>query len=120
MFGVCGDSWAAIGIVMSWCVEPLMYGYLRVTDFTDDEIQQLECGLVKLAEAEGCCLAEIRYECQVGCYSTFYRLLTELMQAPVRQLVVPSLDHLSPHPLLREQLVMRLDEANVRLWVVES
>jgi len=100
-------------------VEPLMYGYLRVTDLADDDVQQLECGLRKLADAEGCCLAEIRYEYQAGCYSTFYGLLSELKQASVRQLVVPSLDHLSSHPLLREQLVMRLDEANVRLWVME-
>jgi DNA invertase Pin-like site-specific DNA recombinase len=96
-----------------------MYGYLRVTDLADDEVQQLECGLKKLAEAEGCCLAEVRYEQQRGCYSTFYRLLAELKYAPVRQLVVPSLDHLASHPLLREQLVMRLDKAYVRLWVVE-
>lgn len=96
-----------------------MYGYLRVTDLADDEVQQLECGLEKLAEAEGFCLAEVRYEHQVGCYGTFYPLLAEMTGAAVRHLVVPSLDHVASHPFLREQLVMRLDEADVRLWVVE-
>jgi DNA invertase Pin-like site-specific DNA recombinase len=104
---------------MSWCVKPLMYGYLWITELADDEVQQLECALEKLAEAEGFCLTEIRYEHQPGCHGMFYRLLAELKQASVRQLVVPSLDHLASHPLLREQLVMRLDEAHVRLWVVE-
>lgn len=75
-----------------------MYGYVRIMDLADDEVQQLEGGLRKLAEAEGCCLGEIRYEHQPGCYGTFYRLLAELKQASVRQLVVPSLDHLASHP----------------------
>ena len=104
---------------MSWDVKSLMYGYVRVTELADDEVQQLECGLRKLADAEGCCLAEIRYEYQAGCYRTFYGLLEELKQASVRQLVVPSLDHLASHPLLLEQLITRLDEVHVRLWVVE-
>lgn len=104
---------------MSWCVKPLMYGYLRVTDLAEDEVQQLEYGLQKLAEADGFRLAEVCYESQPGDYSTLYRLLTELKRAPVRHLAVPSLDHLSSHPLLREQLVKRLNEAHVRLWVVQ-
>jgi hypothetical protein len=44
---------------MSWCVKPLMYGYLRITELADDEVQQLECALEKLAEAEGFCLTEM-------------------------------------------------------------
>jgi hypothetical protein len=100
-------------------VKPLMYGYLRVTDLADDDVQQLECGLRKLAEAEGFCLAEVHYEQQPGCYGTCYRLIAELKQAPVCHLVVPSLDHLSTHPLLREQLLLRLDEANMPVWLVE-
>jgi len=101
-------------------VKPLIYGYLRVTDELDDaEILQMECGLEKLAEAEGFRLIETRYEHQPGYYGTFYRLAAELKRVPVRHVVVPSLDHLSSHPLLRDQLITRLDEANVRLWVVE-
>ncbi|MGH3764132.1 MAG: recombinase family protein [Pseudonocardiaceae bacterium] len=106
---------------MSWYVEPLIYGYLRVSeDLEDDELQQLEHGLHKLAEAEGFCLTDIRSEHQPGYYGTFYELTEELKRAPVRHVVMPSPDHLSAHPLLREQLIRRLDEAKVRLWVVES
>lgn len=108
-------------------MKSLAYGYLRVTDELDDEeIQQLERGLEKLAEVEGFCLTETRYEYQAGYYGTFYQLLGEMKRAAVRYMqarichvVVPSLDHLSPHPLLREQMLRRLDEAGVRIWVVE-
>jgi hypothetical protein len=42
---VCVDPSTAIGIVMRWDVEPLAYGYLRVTDELDDEeMRQLEYG----------------------------------------------------------------------------
>jgi hypothetical protein len=100
-------------------VKPVISGYLRVTDLEDDEVQQLECGLEKLAEADGFRLTETRYEDQPGYYGTFYQLTAELKQADVHHVAVPSLDHLPPHPLLRDQLIMRLDEATVRLWVVE-
>jgi hypothetical protein len=62
---------------------------------------------------------ETRYEYQPGYYGTFYELTDELRRVPVRHVVVPTPDHLSPHPLLRDQLIMRLDEAGVRVWVVE-
>ncbi len=99
--------------------KPLIYGYLRVTDLADDELQQLERGLEKLAEAEGFCLTETRYEHQPGYYDTFYQLTQELKRTQVPHVVLPSLDHLSAHPLLREQLLMRLAETGVRVWVVE-
>jgi DNA invertase Pin-like site-specific DNA recombinase len=101
-------------------IKPLIYGYVRVTeDLADDELQQLECGLEKLAEAEGYCLTETRYEYQPGYYGTFYRLIAELKRTQIRHMVVPSLDHLSAHPLLRDQMINLLGEANVRVWVVE-
>jgi hypothetical protein len=107
--------------------EPLAYGYLRVTDELDDEeIRQLERGLEKFAEAKDWCLTGIWYEDQAGYYGRFYQLLGEMKRTAVRcvqaricHVVVPSLEHLSTHPLLRDQLFMRLDEANVRVWVVE-
>ncbi len=109
-------------------MKPLIYGYIRVTEDRDDEeIRQLEGGLRKVAAAEGFCLTEICYEHQPGCYGTLYRLIEEFKQARIDPLraricpvVVPTLDHLSAHPLLREQLVRRLDEAGVRVWVVEA
>ncbi len=101
-------------------IKPLIYGYVRVTeDLADDELHQLECGLEKLAEAERYCLTETCYEYQPGYYDTFYRLIAELKRTQVRHVVVPSLDHLSTHPLLRDQMIMRLDDANVWAWVVE-
>lgn len=101
-------------------MKPLIYGYIRVTaDLADDEVQQLECGLAKLAEAEGLHLTEIRSEYQPGYYGTLHELARELKRTTERHVVVPSLDHLSTHPLLREQLVRRLDEAGVRVWTVE-
>jgi hypothetical protein len=109
-------------------VKPLVYGYVRVTeDLADDELQELAHGLEKLADAEGFCIIETRYEYQPGYYGTFYELTDELkrslvgdMQARICHVVVPSLDHLSSHPLLREQMILRLDEAGVRVWAVEA
>lgn len=91
-------------------------------------MQQLEGELRKLAEAEGFCLVEIRSEYQAEWYGTFYELIKDVRQAGMRpgplqarigHVVVPSLDHLSTHPRLREQLVRRLDQAGVRVWVAE-
>ncbi|MGH3695740.1 MAG: recombinase family protein [Pseudonocardiaceae bacterium] len=101
-------------------MKPLAYGYLRITQECDDEeIRQLERGLQKLAESEGFCLTETRYEYQTGYYGTFYRLTAELKRAQIHHVIVPSLDHLCAHPLLRAQLLMRLREANARVWTVK-
>jgi hypothetical protein len=101
-------------------VKPLIYGYPRVTeDLEDDELQQLERGLQKLAEAEGFYLTETCHDYQPGYYGTLYHLTAELKRIPVRHLVLPTLDHLSDHPLLRDQMIMRLNEAHVRVWAVE-
>ncbi len=98
-------------------MKPLIYGYLRATDDLPD-LQQLERGLEKLAEAEGFRLTKTWHEHQPGYYGTFYQLTAELKRAQACRLVVPSLDHLSTHPLLCDQMLMRLDEAGVRVWVV--
>ncbi|MDQ2884300.1 MAG: hypothetical protein M3Y48_24975 [Actinomycetota bacterium] len=101
-------------------MKPLIYGYLRITeDLEDDQVQQLERGLEKLAEAEGFCLTGTCYEYQPGYYGMFYDLTAELKRTQVRHVVVPSLDHLSAHPLLRNQLILRLKEAGAQVWVVE-
>jgi hypothetical protein len=108
-------------------VEPVAYGYLRLTDERDDEeVRQLEGGLRKLAEAEGLWLIEIVAEYQTGYYGRFYELLEELrlvrsgsVPAQIGHVVVPSLDHLSAHPLIRVQLFRQLAHAGVRVWVVE-
>ncbi len=102
-------------------MKPQIYGYIRVTDdLEDDELQEMERGLTKLAEAQGFSLTETCYEHQPGYYGTFYELTQELKRTPVRHVVVPSLDHLSVHPLLRQQLLIRLEEAGVKVWTVEA
>jgi hypothetical protein len=99
--------------------QPLAYGYLRVEDCAEDEVRQLERGLRKLVEAEGFRLTQICTDDQPGDYGEFYHVIGELKQSLVHHLVMPSLDHLSPHPLLREQLFKRLETAGVGVWVVE-
>lgn len=102
-------------------IEPLAYGYLRLTDERDDEeIRQLELGLRKLAEAEGLWLTEMYCEYQPGYYGRFYELLEAMSKVRAGHVLVPALDHVSPHPLLREQLLGRLEQANTHLWVVEA
>lgn len=102
-------------------MKPLAYGYLRVTeDLEDDELRQLELGLQKLTDAEGFCLFAIFYECQPGYYGTFSELVEELKRTQARHVVVPSLDHLSRHPILRDQMLNRLErEADAQVWTVE-
>lgn len=101
-------------------MKPLIYGYMRITeDLEDDELHQLERGLEKLVYAEESSLTKTCYERQPGYYGTFYELTQELKRAQARHVVVPSLDNLSTHPLLREQLLMRLAAAGVRVWTIE-
>jgi hypothetical protein len=80
----------------------------------------------KLAEAEGFSLIEIHHDHQPGYYGTFYQLIDELKrvqashtQAPMCHVLVPLLEHLSAHPLLREQMLRRVEEANAQVWAVE-
>jgi hypothetical protein len=100
-------------------VESLAYGYLRVTDLAGDKIWQLEWSLRKLAKAKGFCLLDIVSDSRPGDYGRFYRLIGELKRTQIRHVLVPSLDHLSSHPLLCEQLLLRLDEVGARVWLVE-
>jgi len=99
----------------------LMYGYLRLTDDLDDQaIQQMERGLRDLAEAEGFCLATTFCEIQNGWHGAFSELTEELKRAEAHDAVVPSLDHISRHPILRDHLLTRLEhDAQAQVWVVE-
>jgi hypothetical protein len=101
--------------------EPAGLRYMRITDeLTDEEIWQLERGLRKFAEAEGFLLATIHHEYESGHYGTFYELVAEVTRTQVRHVVLPSLAHLSGHPLLQVQLLRRLTEADTHAWVVEA
>lgn len=102
-------------------MKPLAYGYMRVTDdHDDDQIRQMERGLHKLADAESFCLVSTFYGYQPGYHGALIELVEELKRAQARHVVVPSLDHLSAHPLLRDHRIMRLDNVGARVWVVEQ
>lgn len=101
-------------------MKPLIYGYMRVTDdLDDDDLHQRERGLDKLAEAEGFNLTETCYEHQPGYYGTFYELTQQLKRTQAHHVVMPSLDNLSAHPRLREQLLMPPEGIGVRVWTLK-
>lgn len=99
---------------------PLIYGYLRVADNLDDpEIRRMERGLHELAETEGFSFATTFHEYQPGYHGAFDELTRELQRADAHHVVVPSLGHLSQHPLLRTTMLTRLTrDADAQLWVV--
>ncbi|MGH3567439.1 MAG: recombinase family protein [Pseudonocardia sp.] len=101
-------------------LKPVIYGYLRVTDDLDDqEICRMERGLYLLAETEGFCFATTFYEYQTGYHGAFDELTRELQRADAHHVVVPSLDHLSQHPLLCNMMLARLArDADACVWEV--
>jgi len=101
-------------------MKPLIYGYLRLTDDLDDhEIRRMEQGLQELAEAGGFCFATTFHEYQTGYHGGFDELTHELQRAHAHHVVVPSLEHLSGHPLLQDMMLAHLArEAGAYVWVV--
>lgn len=100
-------------------MKPLLYGYLRVDDDpADAEIRRMERKLRNYAEAEGFCYAGTFHEYQSGRCGALDELVRELRRAEARHVVVPSMEHLSRHPLLRSYLLNRLEfEAGARVVV---
>jgi len=98
-----------------------MYGYLRADDETDDQqIRAMERAFRRLADTEGFCLATTFYEFTPGHHGAFHELADELTRAEAHDVVVPSLGHLSPHSLLRDQLIAQLVRyADAHIWVIE-
>ena len=101
-------------------LKPVIYGYLRVTDdLNDPEIRRMERGLHLLAETKGFCFATTFYEYQTGYHGAFHELTRELQRADVHHVVVPALDHLAQHPILRNTMLTRLvRDADAHVWVV--
>ncbi|GHJ41358.1 hypothetical protein Sm713_69670 [Streptomyces sp. TS71-3] len=91
-------------------MKPLIYGYMRSPDeVSDSELDHALSEMERFAEAEGFCYATTFFECQEGSRSAFEELVAELKRAEARHVVVPSLDHLSGHQLLRDHMVERLE-----------
>ena len=89
---------------------PLAYGYLRVPhDMPDDEVGALEHGLCRHAEQLGLEFGGFFFEFDRGMATAFNALLEELKRAEARHVLVPSLRHLSAHPLLQGLRLARLE-----------
>ena len=75
------------------------YGYLRVIDASDDEIEVFEKQLDEYAKAHSLVLLDVRKD--------RYRLLRPgelaawLIEQDIRHLVVPSVEHVTTHPIAR-------------------
>lgn len=90
-------------------MRPLMYGYMRVSEDTPErDAQQMELVLKDYAEREGFCYVTTFCEYVPGSQGAFIELTEELKRAEARNVIMPSLSHLSTHPLLRDHLVERL------------
>lgn len=90
-------------------MRPLIYGYMRVTDDTSDELLDAAEEQMRLfAAAEGYCYVITFFDHQRGSFAEFTEMLNELNRAGSRHVVVPCLGHLSAHRILRGHLVAQL------------
>lgn len=100
-------------------VQPLIYGYMRVaSDAPDDEFDRIEQQMRRFAEVEGFCYAMTFYEHQNGSQAAFNELAEELKRAEAHHVVVPSMNHISTHPILLCHMIQRL-ELDAAAQVVE-
>lgn len=116
MFGPVGDHEA------TEAVEPIIYGYLHVPDAEpDEETLRTERELRLFAERDGFRLAAIFHEHDWGSRTAFHELVEALRRTGARHVVVLSLAHLSPHPLLRDSLLAHLElHASTQVVTVTS
>jgi len=103
-------------------LKPLIYGYLRIPhDTQDTDICRMERELRSFAETEGFCFATTFYEYTPNSQAAFIELIQELRRAEARNIVVPSLEHLSTHPLVRELMLTHLQQGvQAQIWTVEQ
>ncbi|MCZ7456944.1 recombinase family protein [Streptomyces sp. WMMC940] len=100
-------------------MKPLIYGYMRVaSDATDDKLDDIEQQMRSFAEVEAFCYATTFYECQNGSQAAFNALTEELKRTEAHHVVVPSMSHISTHPILLAHMVQRL-ELDAAAQVVE-
>jgi len=93
-------------------VEPLIYGYMQLDpEVPDNDIRQMEIVLRYYAETKGYCFATTFYEDlshDGSDRSAFAELIEELKRSEARHVIMPTTDHLSPHPLLRTSMLLQL------------
>lgn len=88
----------------------LICGYMRVTyEEPDENTRRAEHVLRTFAAAGGFCLTTIFHEHDPGSHAAFHALTEELRRTRARHVLVPSLAHLSSHPLLRDSLLTHLE-----------
>lgn len=91
-------------------IKPLAYGYLRVQSDTDDHtLDSLEQELESYAEAHGYEFATTFQELASGQFTAWNELLVELQRTHAHHIIIPSFDHLTRHPLLRQTLLDRAE-----------
>ena len=88
---------------------PLAYGYMRVpADVPDHEVCELEQAVIRFAEGLGLHFVSFFFDFDHGVRVGFSELITQLVQADARHVVVPSLRHLAHHVLLQDAMQDRL------------
>ncbi len=100
-------------------MKPLAYGYMCAPcEVGDHVIYAWERNLRKYAEEHGFEFATIFHEFQSGTSEAWDELTTELQRSDAHHVIVPSLSHVSRHPLLRSSMLDRLEE-DAKAEVVE-
>jgi hypothetical protein len=88
---------------------PLVYGYMRVpAHVPDHKVRGLEQAVVRHAEGLGLFFVSFFFEFDCGSREGFDELVTELVRADARHVVVPSLRHLALGELLQNAMRDRL------------
>jgi DNA invertase Pin-like site-specific DNA recombinase len=91
-------------------IKPLLYGYMRVDqDAREADLEQVELTFRFIAEQEGFCLAATFYE-DDGRRSAFCELIHELKRSEARHVIVPTMEHIARHRILRKSLLDQLQD----------
>jgi hypothetical protein len=100
----------------------LMYGYLRLPESVADVRLISWCRSMRTyCEANGYDLVDIYVDGDNGSDRSFAALLEELMATGARDVVVPELDRLHPHPAVRGVLLDRIrGNLNARLHCLHA
>lgn len=78
-------------------------------DAPDDELDDIEQQMRRFAETEGFCYVTTFHEQPNGSQAAFSELAEELQRAEAHHVLVPSMSHMSTHPMLLAHMVARLE-----------